>query len=72
MMSAGRGLHAVATGHARRHRTSIVAWWKPCAFQEADLPMLTRGGGTSMCGQSVNAAVIIDASKYLTTIEENR
>lgn len=42
------------------------------AFQEADLPMLTRGGGTSMCGQSVNAAVIIDASKYLTTIEENR
>ncbi|WP_321786565.1 FAD-binding and (Fe-S)-binding domain-containing protein [Paraburkholderia sp. J94] len=40
------------------------------ACREADVPVLTRGAGTSMCGQSVNAAVIIDASKYLTTIEE--
>ncbi|KWO42469.1 dimethylmenaquinone methyltransferase [Burkholderia sp. MSMB1459WGS] len=39
------------------------------ACREADLPVLTRGAGTSMCGQSVNAAVIIDASKYLNTIE---
>lgn len=36
--------------------------------QEADLPILPRGAGTSMCGQSVNAAVIIDASKYLNRI----
>ncbi|MFC3941157.1 FAD-binding oxidoreductase [Pseudomonas gingeri NCPPB 3146 = LMG 5327] len=36
---------------------------------EADLPILPRGAGTSMCGQSVNAAIIIDASKYLTRIE---
>ncbi|WP_449433307.1 FAD-binding oxidoreductase [Pseudomonas putida] len=34
-------------------------------FAEADLPILPRGAGTSVCGQSVNAAVIIDASKYL-------
>ncbi|PUA17702.1 FAD-binding and (Fe-S)-binding domain-containing protein [Glaciimonas sp. PCH181] len=34
----------------------------------ADLPILARGAGTSMCGQSVNAAVIIDHSKYLTNI----
>lgn len=36
----------------------------------ADLPILARGAGTSMCGQSVNAAVIIDHSKYLTSITE--
>ena len=36
--------------------------------QEANLPILPRGAGTSMCGQSVNAAVIIDASKYLNRI----
>ena len=36
----------------------------------ADLPILARGAGTSMCGQSVNAAVIIDHSKYLTDIIE--
>ena len=36
--------------------------------KEANLPILPRGAGTSMCGQSVNAAVIIDASKYLNRI----
>ncbi|WP_321884803.1 FAD-binding and (Fe-S)-binding domain-containing protein [Paraburkholderia bannensis] len=39
------------------------------ACRDADMPVLTRGAGTSMCGQSVNAAVIVDTSKYLTTIE---
>jgi len=34
----------------------------------AGLPILPRGAGTSMCGQAVNAAVIIDASKYLTKV----
>lgn len=38
--------------------------------EDADLPILPRGAGTSMCGQSVNAAVIIDTSKYLTSIRE--
>lgn len=36
--------------------------------REAGLPILPRGAGTSMCGQAVNAAVIIDASKYLNQI----
>jgi hypothetical protein len=31
-------------------------------------PILPRGGGTSMCGQSVNVAVVIDASKYLNRV----
>ncbi|MDT9632869.1 FAD-binding protein [Pseudomonas sp. JV449] len=34
----------------------------------AGVPILPRGAGTSMCGQSVNAAVVIDASKYLHSI----
>src|SRR5262245_33035429 len=28
-------------------------------------PLLPRGGGTSLCGQSCNVAVIVDFSKYL-------
>jgi FAD/FMN-containing dehydrogenase/Fe-S oxidoreductase len=31
-------------------------------------PLLARGGGTSQCGQGVNAAVIIDCSKYLQRV----
>lgn len=38
--------------------------------EAADLPILPRGAGTSMCGQAVNAAVVIDTSKYLTSIRE--
>ncbi|HVL36723.1 MAG TPA: FAD-binding and (Fe-S)-binding domain-containing protein, partial [Burkholderiales bacterium] len=30
--------------------------------------ILPRGAGTSMCGQSVNAAVVIDCSKYLDRV----
>ena len=33
-----------------------------------DAAILARGAGTSMCGQSVNAAVIIDCSKYLDRV----
>ncbi|WP_223596633.1 FAD-binding and (Fe-S)-binding domain-containing protein [Pseudomonas sp. A-R-19] len=44
----------------------VVTTVKLCAA--AGLPILPRGAGTSMCGQAVNAAVIIDASKYLNRI----
>src|ERR1051325_8641660 len=33
-------------------------------------PLLARGGGTSLAGQSCNAAVIVDFSKYLNQIIE--
>ncbi|HWF30483.1 MAG TPA: FAD-linked oxidase C-terminal domain-containing protein [Mycobacterium sp.] len=33
-----------------------------------DLPVLSRGGGTSLAGQSCNAAVVIDWSKYCTRV----
>jgi len=39
------------------------------ACGELGIALLPRGAGTSMCGQSVNAAVCIDHSKYLRAIE---
>src|SRR5690348_14367132 len=32
-------------------------------------PVLARGGGTSLCGQCCNEAVVFDCSKYLHRIE---
>ena len=33
-------------------------------------PLLSRGGGTSLCGQCCNVAVVIDFSKYLNRVLE--
>ncbi|MBL8512556.1 MAG: FAD-binding oxidoreductase, partial [Betaproteobacteria bacterium] len=35
---------------------------------EAGVPVLPRGGGTSQCGQTVGAALVIDHSKYLNRV----
>ncbi len=32
------------------------------------IPILPRGGGTSQCGQTVNHAIVLDYSKYMTRI----
>jgi FAD/FMN-containing dehydrogenase/Fe-S oxidoreductase len=40
------------------------------ACRAHDAPILARGGGTSLCGQSVNAAVVIDCSKYMDRVLE--
>ena len=40
------------------------------ACREHGAPILARGGGTSLCGQSVNVAVLIDGSKYLDRVLE--
>jgi len=45
----------------------VVATHAICS--ENGVPVLARGAGTSMCGQSVNAAVVIDMSKHLHQIE---
>ena len=37
---------------------------------ESDVPILPRGGGTSLAGQTVGQAVIIDFSKYMNRIIE--
>jgi FAD/FMN-containing dehydrogenase/Fe-S oxidoreductase len=38
------------------------------ACREHDVPILARGGGTSLAGQTCNLAVVIDFSKYLNHI----
>jgi FAD/FMN-containing dehydrogenase/Fe-S oxidoreductase len=40
------------------------------ACREFGAPILARGGGTSMCGQSVNVAVVIDTSKHVNRVLE--
>ncbi len=44
----------------------VVATHRICA--EYGAPILNRGGGTSLSGETVNYAVVIDHSKYLTRI----
>ncbi|MGG7104860.1 FAD-binding oxidoreductase [Rhodococcus sp. 24CO] len=36
---------------------------------EFDVPVLSRGGGTSLAGQCCNVAVVLDWSKYCTRVE---
>jgi hypothetical protein len=51
-----------------RSAEDIVAAVAACRKHGA--PILARGGGTSLCGQTVNVAVVIDASKYLDQVLE--
>jgi len=46
----------------------VVAAHRVC--HEFGAPVLNRGGGTSLSGETVNYAVVIDHSKYLTGIGE--
>jgi FAD/FMN-containing dehydrogenase len=46
----------------------VVAAHRVCARFGA--PVVNRGGGTSLSGETVNYAVVIDSSKYLTGIAE--
>src|SRR5581483_4027747 len=36
--------------------------------RENRLPILARGGGTALAGQTCNAAIVIDFSKYMNSI----
>jgi FAD/FMN-containing dehydrogenase/Fe-S oxidoreductase len=44
----------------------VVAAHRACA--EFGAPIVNRGGGTSLSGETVNRAIVIDCSKYLTWI----
>ncbi|NKQ57792.1 FAD-binding protein [Amycolatopsis sp. K13G38] len=46
----------------------VVATHRVCHSHGA--PVLSRGGGTSLSGETVNYAVVIDHSKYLTHVGE--
>jgi FAD/FMN-containing dehydrogenase/Fe-S oxidoreductase len=49
-------------------RDDILKIIRHCDEQE--LPLLARGGGTSLTGQSIGEAVILDVSKHLTNVLE--
>jgi FAD/FMN-containing dehydrogenase/Fe-S oxidoreductase len=51
-----------------RSTDDVVAAVRLCA--DARMPILPRGGGTSLAGQACNEAVIIDVSKYLPDVLE--
>ncbi|WP_232687108.1 FAD-binding and (Fe-S)-binding domain-containing protein [Halobacterium zhouii] len=45
--------------------SSVVSY---CAARE--IPVLPRGGGTSLAGQAVNEAVVLDFTRYMDAVEE--
>ncbi len=49
-----------------RNAEDVVATMRVC--HERGLPVLSRGGGTSLAGQTCNAAVVIDYSKHMNRI----
>lgn len=49
-----------------RHADDVLATVELCRKYQA--PLLSRGGGTSLCGQCCNVAVVIDFSKYMNAI----
>ncbi|HVT55939.1 MAG TPA: FAD-linked oxidase C-terminal domain-containing protein, partial [Xanthobacteraceae bacterium] len=51
-------------------RTAADAERAIALAREEGVSVLPRGGGTSQCGQTVNASVVIDCSKYLNKIVE--
>lgn len=51
-----------------RHAEDVIATLRICRAHGA--PVVSRGGGTSLAGQTVNHAVVMDFSKYMTKIVE--
>lgn len=50
-------------------RTTEAGAEAACWLVERGIPLLPRGGGTALAGQTVNRAVVIDFSKHCRTIE---
>jgi FAD/FMN-containing dehydrogenase/Fe-S oxidoreductase len=51
-----------------RSREAVEAALAVC--RKYDAPVLPRGGGTALCGQTCNVAVVFDFSKYLNRVLE--
>ncbi|MDI1344415.1 MAG: FAD-linked oxidase C-terminal domain-containing protein [Pseudolabrys sp.] len=70
-----RGRYATDASHYQIEPVGVVA---PRSIEEAEraiaisrqegVTVLARGGGTSQCGQTVGASLVVDGSKYLTRI----
>ncbi len=73
--AAAKGLYATDASNYRqvpigvvlpRHLEDVVRAHRACHAFGA--PLLARGGGTSLSGETVNFAVVLDVSKYLTAV----
>lgn len=51
-----------------RNSDAVVETLRICRSHGA--PVVSRGGGTGLCGQTCNVAVVIDHSKYLNSVLE--
>src|SRR2546430_8939395 len=49
-----------------RHADDVAA--ALALARENSIPILARGGGTSLAGQACNAALVIDFSKYMNAV----
>jgi FAD/FMN-containing dehydrogenase/Fe-S oxidoreductase len=70
-----RGAYSTDASNYRQIPVGVVVPRTPEAAEQAiavcrdhDVPVLSRGGGTSLAGQCCNAAVVIDWSKYCTGV----
>ncbi len=70
-----RGAYSTDASNYRQIPIGVVVPKTPEAAEETiavcrdyDVPVLSRGGGTSLAGQCCNAAVVIDWSKYCTRV----
>src|SRR5438874_1125423 len=71
------GTSSTSTTTCAPSRCSSTASWNrrpvsrgPTACRAHGAPLLSRGGGTGLAGQTTNVAVVIDFSKYLNRIVE--
>jgi FAD/FMN-containing dehydrogenase/Fe-S oxidoreductase len=51
-----------------RNKEDVIRTVEIC--RRHDAPVLPRGGGTSLCGQCCNVAVVLDFSKYMNRVLE--
>src|SRR6186713_3368881 len=72
---ASRGRYATDASIYQVEPVGVIVPWSHddvrAAFavcRELDVPMLPRGAGSSQCGQTVGAAVVIDHSKHLNRV----
>jgi len=75
-----RGTRALYASDASNYRQIPIGVLVPCdaedvaaavaVCREYDAPLLPRGAGTSLAGQSCNVAVVIDFTKYMNRVLE--
>src|SRR5712692_6830080 len=51
-----------------RHQEDVVR--AVALARENRIPILSRGGGTALAGQTTNAALVLDFSKYMNSVRQ--